>query len=156
MRRHGKHKLAAMALASAVAIAAGCGDDTKTTDDAKSTSGSGTASSSGDSEGSAASKNLAASDGSVDSTASVADLVSRGERIYNVNCIACHHRDPSQDGGLGPPVAGSSRELIEARVMRGEYPPGYTPKADTRLMIPLPHLEPELDALAAFLESRAK
>jgi len=83
------------------------------------------------------------------------DLAARGERIYNVNCIACHHRDPAQDGGLGPAVAGASRELIEARVIRGEYPPGYTPKRDTRLMIPLPHLEPEIDALAAFLASRA-
>ena len=79
------------------------------------------------------------------------DLVARGELIYNVNCIACHHRDPAQDGGLGPPIAGASFELLEARVLRAEYPPGYEPKADTRLMIPLPHLEPEIKALAAFL-----
>ena len=79
------------------------------------------------------------------------DLIARGERVYNVNCIACHHRDPRQDGGLGPPVAGASRELLEARVLRAEYPPGYTPKQDTRLMVPLKHLEPEIEALTAFL-----
>jgi mono/diheme cytochrome c family protein len=81
----------------------------------------------------------------------VADLVKRGERIYNVNCIACHHRNPTKDGGLGPAIAGASYELLEARVVRGEYPPGYTPKSDTRLMIPLPHLEPEIEALTVFL-----
>jgi mono/diheme cytochrome c family protein len=81
------------------------------------------------------------------------DLVKRGERIYNVNCIACHNRDPSQGGGLGPAVAGSSYELLEARVLRAEYPPGYTPKQETGLMVPLPHLEPEIDALAAYLGS---
>lgn len=79
------------------------------------------------------------------------DLVKRGERIYNINCIACHHRNPTQDGGLGPAIAGASYELVEARVVRGEYPPGYTPKSDTRLMIPLPHLEPEIEALTVFL-----
>ena len=82
---------------------------------------------------------------------SAEDLVKRGERIYNVNCIDCHHRDPTQDGGLGPAVAGASYELLEARVLRGEYPPGYTPKKGTRLMVPLAHLEPEIGALAAYL-----
>ena len=33
-----------------------------------------------------------------------------------------------EDGSVGPAVAGASRELIEAKVLRGEYPPGYTPK----------------------------
>ena len=28
--------------------------------------------------------------------------------IGELNCIACHHRDPSKDGGLGPPVAGAA------------------------------------------------
>jgi mono/diheme cytochrome c family protein len=80
-----------------------------------------------------------------------ADLVAHGERVYTVNCIACHARDPNQDGGLGPAIAGSSLELLEARVIHGTYPPGYTPKRDTRLMIPLPHLAPDLPALAAYL-----
>ena len=144
MRWHGKNRLAAIALVGAVALAAGCPDDANTAN-------TGTKANTATAESSSSSaKNAAGSE------ESATNLASRGERIYNVNCIACHHRDPTQDGGLGPPVAGSSRELLEARVMRGEYPPGYTPKADTRLMIALPHLEPELDALAAFLASRAK
>ena len=36
-------------------------------------------------------------------------------------------------------------------MLRNEYPPGYTPKRDTRAMIPLAHMEPELPAIAAFL-----
>lgn len=84
---------------------------------------------------------------------SPADLAARGRTVYMANCIACHSQDPAMDGALGPAVSGSSRELIEARVMRAEYPPGYTPKRDSRVMIALPHLGGELDALAAYLQS---
>lgn len=86
---------------------------------------------------------------------SPADLAARGRSIYMANCIACHSQDPSMDGALGPAVMGSSRELLEARVVRGEYPAGYTPKRESRVMIALPHLEPELDALAAFLSGKS-
>jgi mono/diheme cytochrome c family protein len=72
------------------------------------------------------------------------------------NCIACHSQNPAMDGALGPAVAGSSYELIEARVMRAEYPPGYTPKRDSRVMIALPHLKDQIGALAAYLDSIPK
>lgn len=84
-----------------------------------------------------------------------AALVARGKRVYMANCIACHSQDPAQAGGLGPAVLGSSRELLEARVLRAEYPEGYTPKRETRVMIALPHLENEIDALAAYLAEPA-
>jgi mono/diheme cytochrome c family protein len=80
-----------------------------------------------------------------------AELLARGEKIYLGNCIACHAKNPSEPGPVGPPVAGSSLALIEAKVLRNEYPPGYTPKRDSQAMVPLVHLEPELPALAAFL-----
>jgi mono/diheme cytochrome c family protein len=73
--------------------------------------------------------------------------------VYNSNCIACHGLDPTKDGALGPAVAGASLALIEARVLRSEYPEGYPPKRPTKVMIPLPHLEPRLDELAAYLNS---
>jgi mono/diheme cytochrome c family protein len=79
----------------------------------------------------------------------------RGEQVFLNNCTACHARDPRQAGPIGPPVAGSSLDLLEAKVLHNEYPPGYTPKRDTRAMIPLPHLEPELPALAAYLAKAA-
>jgi len=87
--------------------------------------------------------------------ATPAELAARGRTVYMANCIACHSQDPTMDGALGPAIAGSSRELIEARVMRAEYPPGYEPKRDSRVMIALPHLGGELDALAAYLQAAA-
>jgi hypothetical protein len=61
--------------------------------------------------------------------------------------------NPAQDGALGPAVAGASMELLEARILRGEYPEGYTPKRPSKIMVPLPHLEPKLPELAAYLAS---
>jgi mono/diheme cytochrome c family protein len=82
-------------------------------------------------------------------------LVKRGEQLYLGNCIACHARNPNETGPVGPPIAGSSLELLEAKVLRNEYPPGYTPKRDSKAMVPLVHLEPELPAIAAFLAGAA-
>jgi hypothetical protein len=69
------------------------------------------------------------------------------------NCIACHNADPTKDGNIGPAIAGSSRELVEARVMRAQYPPGYTPKRTTQLMPAQPFLEGLVPSLAAYLAS---
>ncbi|MGH2670367.1 MAG: c-type cytochrome [bacterium] len=76
----------------------------------------------------------------------------RGRQIYLAQCIACHNPDPALAGPLGPPVKGSSRELLEAKVLKGTYLPGYTPKRPTTLMPPQPALEPEIPNLAAFLK----
>ncbi|UCE85503.1 MAG: cytochrome c [Deltaproteobacteria bacterium] len=75
-----------------------------------------------------------------------------GRTVYLATCIACHNTDPNLPGPVGPDIAGSSRELVEARVLRGEYPPGYTPKRTSRAMVPLPHLEGKIDALTAYLD----
>ena len=76
----------------------------------------------------------------------------RGRRVYLAQCTACHNSDPSKNGPLGPAVKGSSRELLEARVLRGVYPPGYKPKRGTAIMQPMPQLASALDDLAAFLK----
>jgi mono/diheme cytochrome c family protein len=76
----------------------------------------------------------------------------RGKQTYLALCIACHNPDPSRDGALAPAVKGSSRELLEARVLRGTYPPGYRPKRDTSIMQPMPHLATAIPDLGAFLE----
>jgi mono/diheme cytochrome c family protein len=83
------------------------------------------------------------------------ELVKRGRSVYNQICIACHASDPNQAGNLGPPIAGSPLALLETKVLRNEYPPGYTPIRDTVTMIPLPHVEKDLPALAAYLASVA-
>ncbi len=75
----------------------------------------------------------------------------RGRRTYMANCITCHNPDPTRPGASGPEIAGSSRALIEARVLHASYPPGYTPKRTTKAMAPLPYLASAIDDLAAFV-----
>jgi len=75
----------------------------------------------------------------------------RGRALYLANCVACHNLDPSRDGPIGPALKGSSRELLEYRVLRTEYPPGYKPKRNTKLMPTFPYLKSEIPYLAAYL-----
>ena len=79
------------------------------------------------------------------------DAASRGRQVYLTECIACHNPDPARDGVLGPAIKGASQELLEARVLRAAYPPGYTPKRSTALMPAQPKLAPKIPDLAAFL-----
>jgi mono/diheme cytochrome c family protein len=76
----------------------------------------------------------------------------RGRQIYLAQCIACHNSDPAVAGPVGPPVKGSSPELLEAKIVKGTYPPGYAPKRPTTLMPPQLALAPEIPNLAAFLK----
>ena len=78
-------------------------------------------------------------------------LAQQGQRVYQNVCIACHNGDPTKDGSAGPAIAGSSRELLEARVLRAEYPPGYTPKRPGNAMPRFEYLAGDIDALAAYL-----
>ena len=54
-------------------------------------------------------------------------------------------------GAIGPAVKGASRQLLEAKIMRAEYPAGYTPKRTTKAMPAQPAMAASLDDLAAFL-----
>ncbi len=81
-----------------------------------------------------------------------AALAQRGRVVFETNCTACHSRTPSQPGPVGPAVAGASLELLAAKVVRNEYPPGYEPKRNTNSMPPLVHLEKELPAVHAYLQ----
>ena len=75
----------------------------------------------------------------------------RGRAVFLANCVACHSNDPSRDGPIGPAIKGSSRELIEARVLGSGYPPNYKPKRPTKIMPQFPFLRNELPYLAAYL-----
>jgi mono/diheme cytochrome c family protein len=79
-------------------------------------------------------------------------LVARGRQIYLSQCTQCHSADPAQAGPVGPPVKGASRELLEAKILRGDYPPRYTPKRSTKVMPPQPALAPDIPALAAYVK----
>lgn len=78
-------------------------------------------------------------------------LAMRGQSVYMSRCIACHNVNPNKPGSLGPEIHGASLELLRARVIEGKYPEGYKPKRDTKLMVPIKEVEPDLPALHAFL-----
>ena len=75
----------------------------------------------------------------------------RGQRTYQNVCVACHHPDPNLAGILGPPLAGASLELLEAKVLNASYPPGYTPKRPTASMPAFAYLGEKLSDLEAYL-----
>jgi len=81
-------------------------------------------------------------------------LQQQGYAVYRDHCAACHSIDPSRHGSNGPPIAGASLDLLEARVVRGTYPPGYEPKARTKMMQTFPFLKDEIPALHAFVDRR--
>jgi len=75
----------------------------------------------------------------------------RGRQVYLSQCSACHAIDPSQPGPVAPPIKGASRELLEAKVLRGTYPEGYTPKRPTAVMPPQTQVAGDIPALAEYL-----
>jgi mono/diheme cytochrome c family protein len=79
-------------------------------------------------------------------------LAERGRQVYLSQCIACHNPDPAQPGALGPAVKGAAEPLLEAKVLQGTYPPGYTPKRPTRVMPPQPGMAAEIGALTEYLK----
>ena len=85
------------------------------------------------------------------SDSGLSPLAERGRQTYLAHCVACHNTDPAQPGPVGPALKGSSRELLEAKVLKGSYPPGYTPKRPTTVMVPIPAVAPEIPALAEYL-----
>ena len=67
-------------------------------------------------------------------------------------CTSCHAADPGKTGPVGPPLKGSSRELLETKILRGSYPPGYKPKRPTQVMPPQPQVANDIAALAEYLK----
>jgi mono/diheme cytochrome c family protein len=81
-------------------------------------------------------------------------LLAKGKLVYFSNCISCHNRDPKLPGSLGPEIFGSTLELLTARILRAEYPAGYTPKRQSHAMPAQPHLSGDVDALTAYLNKK--
>jgi mono/diheme cytochrome c family protein len=75
----------------------------------------------------------------------------RGRAVFVANCVACHNNDPSKDGPIGPAIKGSSKELLESRVLSTSYPTGYKPKRPTKVMPQFPFLKDEIPYLSAYL-----
>ena len=98
-------------------------------------------------------KEPSAPPGAPSAGASAAQLVERGRKSYQINCIACHNTDPKKDGVLGPAIWGSSLELLRLRLLEAKYPAGYKSKRDSKSMAALPHLRDEIEALHAYLNA---
>ena len=79
-------------------------------------------------------------------------LADRGRQVYLSQCTTCHGPDPGANGPVGPAIRGASKDLLEAKVVKGAYPAGYKPKRPTQVMPPQPQLAPEVAALAEFLK----
>ena len=75
----------------------------------------------------------------------------KGRQIYVAHCAVCHSPDPAKDGPVGPAVKGAPPELVELRVVKGTYPPGYKPKRDSKVMPPRPDLAGNVPDLVAYL-----
>ena len=150
-------------LAAAVALSLGCSDGDESTGKAEGSSARPEAAQKAESKSGGDNRaETATGSDAAESEAPKADpkpqrtqeeLVAAGRAVYNANCTACHNMNPAQDGALGPAVAGASYELLEARIVHGNYPEGYEPKRPSRVMVALPHLEPKLEELAAYLAS---
>ena len=78
-------------------------------------------------------------------------LGQKGRQVYLGQCISCHNSDPAKPGAVGPAIKGSSEALLEAKVLRGAYPPGYEPKRTTKVMQPMPQIAGDLPTLAEYL-----
>lgn len=73
-----------------------------------------------------------------------------GQSLYVSNCSACHSVNPAV-GAFGPPIKGSSLELLTTKINFGKYPAGYKPKRDTALMPKFALKAEEIAAIWQFL-----
>lgn len=79
--------------------------------------------------------------------------IQKGKAIYQTICIACHNPNPKLEGALGPAVHDATLELLEARILRAEYPAGYKPKRTTKQMGALPQYKNEIGAIYEYLQT---
>lgn len=89
-----------------------------------------------------------------------AEDLEKGKRLYMSNCIQCHNRDPNLKGNLGPELVDSPLEIVYAKVMTGVYPEklpvGFKPKRQSKVMRKIPHLQKDIPAIHAWIQSVKK
>ena len=80
-------------------------------------------------------------------------LAQKGQILFNTSCTSCHNSNPKLDGPIGPAIAGSSLELLQLKIRKGEYPAGHKPTRETKVMTLMPHLsDDDIKAIHAYLE----
>ena len=81
------------------------------------------------------------------------EALEKGKTIYMSRCISCHNADPKKPGSIGPEIFGSSKDLLETKILSMKYPSGHRPKRDTRLMPVMPELKGDIEGLQKFLNN---
>lgn len=79
-----------------------------------------------------------------------------GKVLYSSTCAICHNVNPKKEGGVGPAVFGSSKDLLRSKVRYGIYPKNYKPKRPTNIMPIFPLEESDIDALYRYLNCDGK
>lgn len=77
--------------------------------------------------------------------------VSKGKSVYQAHCTGCHNTNPKLQGAIGPDLYGSSRELLEKKVIFGLYPNNYKPKRQSNIMPQFPYLKDYLSEIERYL-----
>ena len=83
----------------------------------------------------------------------------KGWKAYRKHCALCHNANPHLDSNStpkGPPIASSTKELLQMRIKANKYPQGYKPKRATADMYPLPQALPDVPYLFAYLKEVRK
>jgi mono/diheme cytochrome c family protein len=75
-----------------------------------------------------------------------------GEIIFKATCAVCH--GARGEGYIGPNIQNSSLELLISKVTKGQYPDGYKPKRNTKVMPRFPHLYPKLPDVQEYLKGQ--
>ena len=81
------------------------------------------------------------------------EIYKKGKLTYISRCIACHNSDPRKPGSVGPEVWGSSQELLKMRIIYGKYPVDYKPKRTSQMMVAMPDLANDIEALYVYLNN---
>ncbi|HLD74121.1 MAG TPA: cytochrome c [Bdellovibrionota bacterium] len=81
-------------------------------------------------------------------------LTQKGQVLFNTTCTVCHNSNPKLDGPIGPAISGSSFELLQLKIRKGEYPTGHKPKRETKIMTLMPQLsDDDIKAIHTYLQS---
>lgn len=83
----------------------------------------------------------------------LSSLEVKGKNIFIENCLNCHNPNIARPETIGPNIAGSSIEVVTARVLRAQYPEHYLFKRKSHLMPAFPQLEKDIPAIHAYVNS---
>ncbi len=86
--------------------------------------------------------------------------IENGKRLYMINCISCHNKDPNLKGSVGPEVVDAPLEVMISKIMTSDYPnplpAGFVPKRKSHAMRKIPRLQKDIPSIHAWVQSVKK